>query len=455
LLTEVIIQRKRDGASLSMGEIRSVVNGIIDGSVSDCQIAALAMAIYFQGLSVKEQSELTLAMRDSGTVLEWPGLNGPVLDKHSTGGVGDLVSLILAPLVAVCGAYVPMVSGRALGHTGGTVDKLESVPGINMYPSIDRFKKQVHRVGVAVVGQSEQLAPADRRIYAVRDTTATVSSPPLIVSSILSKKLAEGLDGLVMDIKFGNGAFLKELPQANAMAEELARVSREAGTPCHCLITDMNQPLASCAGNSLEVLEAIDFLMGNHRTQRLLRIVLELGVEMLMIGGLSSTRNEAYVLLQDRLDSGAGAEKFAEMIAFQGGPKDILENKNTILPGAQFVRPVFSDRGGYVSAIDTRAVGFSVVQLGGGRRRPGDPIDPSVGFSRLLSIGVRVGKDTPLAFIHADNETDWSLAAQRLVSAYTISRLAPEPRSVIPGGSETSGFEGSSNSFNPVDGSDS
>jgi thymidine phosphorylase len=205
----------------------------------------------------------------------------------------------------------------------------------------------------------------------------------------------------------------------------------------------------------LEVIEAIDFLTGNSRTQRLLRVVLELGAEMLMIGGLSSTRDEAHVLLQDRLDSGAGAEKFAEMIAFQGGPKDILENKNSILPGAQFVRPVFADCGGYVSAIDTRAVGFSVVRLGGGRRRPGDPVDPSVGFSKLLSIGVRVGKDTPLAFIHADNETDWSLAAQRIESAYTISQLAPEPRSVIPGGFEASGLQCGSNLANLFDGSDS
>jgi len=421
-----------------------VVNGLIDGSVSDCQIAALAMAIYFQGLSVREQSELTLAMRDSGTVFEWPGLPGPVLDKHSTGGVGDLVSLILAPLVAGCGAYIPMISGRALGHTGGTVDKLESIPGIDMNPSIDRLRKQVRQVGVAIVGQSELVAPADRRMYAVRDATATVSSPPLIISSILSKKLAEGLDGLVMDIKFGNGAFLKEMPQAYALAEELTRVSREAGTPCRCLLTDMNQPLASCAGNSLEVLEAIDFLTGNSRNQRLFKVVLELGAEMLMIGGLSSTRNEAYVLLQDKLDSGAGAEKFAEMIAFQGGPKDILEKKNMLLPSAQFVRPVFSDRSGYVSAIDTRAVGFAVVRLGGGRRRPGDPIDPGVGISRLPPIGMQVGKDIPLAHIHADNETDWSHAAQRILEAYKIDPVPPESRPVIPGESGASEFQCSS-----------
>ncbi len=422
-LAKELILKKRDGIPLSAEEIDAFVEGVTNHTVSDAQIAAFAMAIWFRGMDLEEKITLTLAMRDSGEVLNWPDLDGPVLDKHSTGGVGDLVSLILGPLIAACGAYVPMISGRGLGHTGGTLDKLESIPGFNTRPGIRQFQQLVRNQRVAIIGQSSELVPADQRFYAVRDVTATVSSVPLIVSSILSKKLAEGLDGLVMDIKFGSGAFMKGPEEARELATEIAQVAHIAGLPCNALITGMDQPLAWSAGNALEVHEAIRFLRGDACHVRLRSVVLALSSELLKLGGLAQDDEASHEMAVAALESGGAAEQFAKMVKGQGGPADLLEKPGDILPTAVVVRPVFSNARGYISEIDTKQMGNIVVQLGGGRQKSEDIIDPAVGIADISDVGQAVGPDTPLAVIHAGNESDWALAAAKLGAAI---RIAPE-----------------------------
>jgi thymidine phosphorylase len=423
-LAEEIILKKREGGALSASEIGCFVSGVTDGKVSDAQIAAFAMATWFRGMELEEQIALTLAMRDSGEVLSWPELDGPVLDKHSTGGVGDLVSLVLGPVVASCGAYVPMISGRGLGHTGGTLDKLESIPGFHVSPGIQQFQRMVRKQGLGIIGQTDELAPADRRIYAVRDVTATVSSVPLIVSSILSKKLAEGLDALVMDIKYGSGSFQANPEQARELALQISRVASHAGVPCTALITCMNAPLALSAGNALEVHEAIRFLRGDVRHERLLSVVLALSAELLHLGGLAEDLEAGSRLAADSLDSGRAAERFEMMVTGQGGPADILQKPDIYLKAASLVRPVFSDQPGFVTAIDTRAVGTAVVQLGGGRRCAGDCIDPSVGFSSISTLGQPVDQHTPLAVIHAADEAAWAQAAGQIRAAMKVEPKA-------------------------------
>lgn len=420
-----IIRHKRDGAALCASEIEALVTGIANGSVSDAQIGAFTMAVWFRGMSTQEQIALTCAMRDSGRVLEWPDLDGPVVDKHSTGGVGDLVSLVLGPMLAACGAFVPMISGRGLGHTGGTLDKLEAIPGFDTAPDVVTLQRWVRQQGIAIVGQTAELVPADRRIYAVRDVTATVSSPPLIVSSILSKKLAEGLDALVMDIKSGSGAVTVRMEDARRLAGQLVRVAAEAGLACNALITDMDQPLAWSAGNALEVAEAIAYLRGDARHDRLHAVVLSLGSELLQLAGMSATQGEARDALMAVLDSGTAAERFARMVAGQGGAPDLVDSPENILPAAPVVEPVFSLREGRVCEIDTRAVGFVVVALGGGRRRPGDDIDHSVGLSGLCSVGDPAGRERPLAVVHAASRGDWEAAAAALQEAIRIGEEAP------------------------------
>ena len=332
-----------------------------------------------------------------------------------------MVSLILGPVVAACGAYVPMISGRGLGHTGGTLDKLESIPGFNISPGVERFQKLVQSNGVAIIGQTGALAPADRRFYAVRDVTATVASIPLIVASILSKKLAEGLDGLVMDVKLGSGAFMREASGARQLASEISRVSYEAGLPCTAVITDMNLPLAWSAGNALEVREAIEFLKGSRRHARLNLVVRGLASEMLVLGRLASGLTKAQGMVEEALDSGSAAERFSRMVAAQGGPADLLDHPDRYLKPAALCRPVFPDRAGVVTHIDTRAIGFAVAHLGGGRQRAEDDINPAVGFSGLCTSGQSVDPATPLATIHADNATDWQHAVARLKSAVQIN----------------------------------
>ena len=428
-LAEELILKKRDGLALSAEEIISFVGGISNHLVSDAQIAAFTMATWFRGMCLEERMALTLAMRDSGEVLAWTGLDGPVLDKHSTGGVGDLVSLILGPVVASCGAYIPMISGRGLGHSGGTLDKLESIPGFHTLPGIEKFQQLVRDHHIAIIGQTDDLAPADRRIYAVRDVTATVASPPLIISSILSKKLAEGLDGLVMDIKFGSGAFTPEPEEALKLAREISGLACAAGLPCNALVTDMDQPLAWSAGNALEVLEAVRFLRGDARHQRLQSVVLSLSSEMLQLGGLASNPDEAGEMVRSSLDSGRAAEQFAIMVAAQGGPSCLLQDPEAFLPSAPVIRPVFANTSGYISSIDTKAVGSAVIYLGGGRQRVEDTINPAVGIAQIANVGQSVDSGIPLAYIHAASENAWERAAALLKSSFQIG---PEQNAGLP-----------------------
>jgi len=422
LLPAEVIKAKRDGQELPADVISDFVGGITSEQVSDAQIAAFAMAVYLQNMNMVEQSALTLAMRDSGRCLHWPDLNGPVLDKHSTGGVGDLVSLVLAPMLAACGAYIPMISGRGLGHTGGTLDKLESIPGFNVNPSAQTFSRAVRDTGLAITGQGSDLAPADGRFYAVRDVTATVDSIPLIVASILSKKLAEGLDGLVLDIKTGNGAFMCERNRARDLAVNLIEVAVMTGLPCRALITDMNQPLARNAGNALEIIETIEFLKGAKRQPRLADVTLALGCEMLLLGGLAENPIAARLMLNRVLESGSAAEYFARMVSTQGGPSDLLEQPAKYLAAAPVIRDLAVPRNGFIASMDTRAIGLCIVSLGGGRRSIQDNIDHRVGLSGFRLVGEKVNTGDPLLTIHAVDETAWQVAAAQLLDAVVIGR---------------------------------
>lgn len=417
-----LIKAKRDGQELDEESIRDFVNGIASGQVSDAQIGAFAMAVHFQDMSMAEQSALTLAMRDTGRCMQWPDLDGPILDKHSTGGVGDLVSLVLAPMLAACGAYVPMISGHGLGHTGGTLDKLESIPGFDVHPSDERFERTVRQTGMAFIGQDSRLVPADGRLYAVRDVTATIDSTPLIVASILSKKLAEGLDALVLDIKTGNGAFMRERNRARDLADNLIAVAGEAGLPCRALITDMNQPLARNAGNALEILEAVEYLSGGRREPRLDDVVMALGVQMLLLAGLATKPKIANKLLEEVLASGLAAEHFAKAISMQGGPHDLLERPLEYLAPAPVVRDLPAECAGCIEFMNTRAIGLSIVRLGGGRRKATDKIDHRVGLSHFRLVGEAVEEGDRLVTIHAASEDAWNAAAEELSTAIFIGR---------------------------------
>jgi len=421
-LPQELIRAKRNGLKLTEDALKDFINGIANEQVSDAQIAAFSMAVHCQGMSMAEQTVFTLAVRDTGNCLSWPDLDGPVLDKHSTGGVGDLVSLVLAPMLAACGAYVPMISGRGLGHTGGTLDKLESIPGFNVDPSDELFNQTVRATGLGMTGQGNNLAPADGRIYAVRDVTATVDSIPLIVASILSKKLAEGLDALVLDIKTGNGAFMTERNRARDLAANLVEVSELAGLPCSALITDMNQPLAHSAGNALEMREAIRFLRADYRHSRLEEVIIALGVEMMLVRGLADKAKPAREKLQIVLESGQAADRFASMVVMQGGPADLLDQPDKYLHAAPVIRPLESPSSGCIEIIDTRAVGLCVVELGGGRRFIEERIDHRVGLSELRDAGETIHKGDPLAIIHAADEAGWQAAAKSLTAAYTVGR---------------------------------
>jgi len=419
-LPQEVIRHKRDGGHLTPVEIAQFIAGLTAGSITEGQIAAFAMAVFFRGMMEDEIVALTLAMRDSGLVLAWPELDGPVVDKHSTGGVGDNVSLMLAPMLAACGCFVPMISGRGLGHTGGTLDKLDSIPGYVSQPDIATFQAAVKDVGCAIIGQTDELAPADRRLYAIRDVTATVESLPLITASILAKKLASGLDALVLDVKTGSGAFMREMTDAQALAQSLVAVANDAGLRTSAVLTDMDEPLANAAGNAVEVAEAIAYLTGERRDPRLHEVTLALGAELLCLAGASRDEAQARVHLQHALDSGEAAERFARMVARLGGPFDIVENHHAHLPKASVIRPIFLATEGRVSAIDTRAVGLAVIELGGGRRRADDRIDPAVGLTQLASEGEYLDEEKPLAFIHARDETSFARAASILTRAYSL-----------------------------------
>lgn len=431
MLPQEIIRRKRDGKALTGEEICAFTAGLADGSWSEGQIAALAMAVLLNGMDAAEGAALTLAMRDSGSVLDWSNLPGPVTDKHSTGGVGDNVSLMLAPIVAACGAFVPMISGRGLGHTGGTLDKMDSIPGYTSQPDQKRFAETVRKVGCAIIGQTGDLAPADKRFYAVRDVTGTVESIPLITASILSKKLAAGLSSLVLDVKSGNGAFMGDARAARKLAENLVRVAGEAGLSASALITDMNQPLASAAGNAVEVVNAVDFLTGEKRDRRLEDVTLALASEMLLASGIATTTREAYDRAHEALESGRAAERFGQMVSALGGPGDFVENPDKHLPRASVTLPVPAANDGFVSAIDARAVGIGVIELGGGRRTPQDTIDHSVGFTDLLPLGAETKHGEPLCMVHASSEESARRAARIVSSAYDITDAKPRTRKTI------------------------
>ena len=428
-LPQEIIRKKRDGDALSPGEIAEFIEGLTSDRISEGQAAALAMAVFFRGMAREETVALTRAMTDSGTRLTWRDLDGPVLDKHSTGGVGDKVSLILAPVVAACGAYVPMISGRGLGHTGGTLDKLDSIPGYDTTPDLERLRAAVRAAGCAIIGQSEDLAPADRRLYAIRDVTATVESTPLIVASILSKKLAAGLDALVMDVKVGSGAFMPSLDAAEDLAHTLVEVANRAGLRCSALLTDMNQCLGRTAGNALEVREAIDVLAGRGAESRLREVTLALAAELLVLGGVVEEKTAATAVAR-ALDSGEAAERFARMVVALGGPGDLLERPERHLPEAPVRQPVHLQRAGIVGTFDARALGLAVVGLGGGRRRATDSIDPSVGLAEVRGIGELVGPDAPFAVVHAATESDAAAAAELLRNAVVVVETAPDTPSV-------------------------
>lgn len=423
LLPQEIIRDKRDGRALTPEVIEAFVAGIGTGEVTEAQVAAFAMAIFFQGMTMAERVALTRAMTRSGEVLSWRDLDlpGPVLDKHSTGGVGDTVSLMLAPMVAAAGGFVPMISGRGLGHTGGTLDKLESIPGYDATPSLDRLRRTVRDVGCAIIGQTANLAPADKVIYGVRDVTATVESIPLLTSSILSKKLAAGLDGLVMDVKTGSGAFMPEFPRSKELAESIATVATGAGLPTVALVTAMDQPLANAAGNAVEMRWAIDYLTGQHRGSRLHGVTMALAAELLVLGKLAPDLDQAQGKLERVLDNGRAAEIFERMVVSLGGPGDLMESPDKHLPRAPLVRPVLATAAGTVTTIDTRAIGMSVVALGGGRTRSADPVDHAVGLTDLVMLGETVETGQPIAMVHSRDEAGFDAAAAMIHGAVTIA----------------------------------
>ncbi|MGQ0430684.1 MAG: thymidine phosphorylase [Gammaproteobacteria bacterium] len=432
-LPQESIRRKRNGQSLTVQELRILASQVANGGLSDAQIAALAMAICLKGMTPEECAALTVAIRDTGMVFDWRDTaeGRLVLDKHSTGGVGDLVSLPLGPMLAACGALVPMISGAGLGHTGGTLDKLAAIPGYRIRPDPDKFRAAVREAGIAIVGASEQIAPADRRLYAIRDVTATVDSIPLIVASILSKKLAAGLDALVLDVKTGSGAVLPERERGRELARQLVATATAAGLPAVALLTDMSQPLARSAGNALEVREAIAMLRGEPAEPRLSEVALALGAAVLVLSGLAGDDTAARAALARTLADGSAAERFARMVAALGGPADIVERPDAHLPRAPVVRDVRTARTGFVTAIDTRALGLVVVALGGGRTQPDQTIDHAVGLDGFAALGTKLAAGDAIARVHAATPAAADQAAELVTSAYTIGDLPSPPPTLV------------------------
>jgi thymidine phosphorylase len=429
VLPQQVIAAKRDGAALSPAQINHFVSGLVSGAWGEGQAAALAMAIVLNGMSRAETVALTAAMTHSGRVLNWreQGFDGPVLDKHSTGGVGDKVSLILAPLVAACGAdagvIVPMISGRGLGHTGGTLDKLEALPGYNVNPAPEQMRRALREAGCAIVGASADVAPADRRLYAIRDITATVESVPLITASILSKKLAAGLSALVLDVKLGSGATLATRAQAQELAQTLVAVAQGAGLPARALLTSMDGVLGHSAGNALEVQEALDFLSGSRREPGLLEVTLALAAELLHLGGVAASLAAARVAAQQALADGRAAEHFARMVAALGGPSDVWRASG--LRGAPVVLDVTATRTGWIEQLDVRALGLVVVTLGGGRTAAGAAINPQVGLDAVAGPGDAVQAGGLLARVHAADAASAAAAAAQVRAAFKVGASRP------------------------------
>ena len=427
-LPQELIRKKRDGLVLSDAEIVFMVQGITSGQLSDAQLGAFAMAVFQRGMTMPERVTLTQQMMCSGKVLNWQNmdLDGPVVDKHSTGGVGDKVSLMLGPIVAACGAYVPMISGRGLGHTGGTLDKFDSIPGYDAHPDEQSFKSLVKQVGCAIIGQTAELATADQRLYATRDVTATVESIDLITAFILSKKLAASLDALVMDVKTGNGAFAAEMSMAQVLSQSISQVATGAGVPTRCLITDMNQVLGRSVGNAVEMMECIEFLLNPAQAdERLVDLTLELAAHMLDLSGVADNLNDAKDKASAALNQGRAAQVFARMVAGLGGPLDLLEKPQHYLPQAPIVKPILASHSGYVCAMDVRAIGLSLVTLKAGRSKADDAIDYAVGLSGMVQIGDYIEQGQPLAVAHVRNDNQLALINQELVNLIQLAPDAP------------------------------
>lgn len=433
MLTREIIRKKREGQALTPEEIRFFVRGLTTGAVAPEQASALAMAVFFQSMDSAETGALTQAMAASGKTIDWEedGIAELIVDKHSTGGVGDKVSLVLAPLVAACGARVPMISGRGLGHSGGTLDKLDSIPGYNTSPDLALFKRVVKSAGCAIIGQTDELAPADRRLYAIRDVTATVESIPLITASILSKKIAAGLRGLAMDVKTGSGAFMETEAEAEALARSIVDAAAAVGLPVKAVITDMDEVLGRTAGHAVEVRESIDYLTGAGRDSRLHEVVFTLATAMLVLAGIEQDPAQARRRLQSALDSGQAAQVFSAMARALGGPADLLERVDHYLPLPPVVKPVFLEEEGYVASIDARQVGLAILNLGAGRQRAEDDIDYGVGLTDVVAIGARVDSHAPVAQVRARDEEAAAAAAQAVGRAYRLAEEKPAPKPVI------------------------
>jgi thymidine phosphorylase len=425
-----IITTIRDGGTPTPEDLMWFATGLANGTVTDAQAGAFAMAVLLKGLGEQGRVALTRGFTASGHTLKWD-LPGPVIDKHSTGGIGDCVSLVLAPALAACGAFVPMISGRGLGHTGGTLDKLESIPGFRTGLTEEALRRQLKEVGCAIVSASAEIAPADRRLYAIRDVTGTVESIDLITASILSKKLAAGLEALVLDVKCGSGAFMKTLDDAEKLARALVSTAQGAGCMTSALITDMTQPLATAAGNALEVIEVMETLTGTSVNSALWDITTALGGEALALGGIAADSADGARRIEEALESGAAADWFGRMVAAQGGPADFVDRWPDRLPAATVIREVPSPTHGFVTAIDGQSLGLTVVRLGGGRQREGDKLNLSVGLSDLAGIGEDIGAGDPLCMVHAATEAAAEEAVRAIQQAYTLGETEPPEPALI------------------------
>lgn len=422
MIPQEIIRKKRDNKALTKEEISLFVKGLTDGSFSDPQIAAMSMAIFSNGMTPEETVNLTEAMTASGDTIDWSRIVDEelVCDKHSTGGVGDKTSIILAPILAACGLFVPMISGRGLGHTGGTLDKFDSIPGYNTQPDLDTFKKVVKEVGCAIIGQTNNLAPADKKLYSIRDIVGTVESLPLITSSILSKKIASGLKTLVLDVKVGNGSFNSTLEIARDLSNSLVRVAKGAGLKCEAILTDMNQVLGKSAGHRLEILECINFLTNQEKDSRLMKITYELVASILMMSH-NLSKEEALKKIDTVISNGMAAEKFEKMVAALGGASNILSSYKDQLEINAFKKDMFIKQSGYVQKIKTRDLGLILIELGGGRKQVTDKINFNVGYDNVLSVGDRVDSSTPLLTVYCHSDKDFENVGKKIEECFLIS----------------------------------
>ena len=421
MIPQEIIRKKRDKKVLSKEEISLFVKGLTDGSFSDSQVAAMSMAIFLNGMIPEETVNLTEAMTTSGDTINWAGVvdTNLVCDKHSTGGVGDKTSVILAPILAACGLFVPMISGRGLGHTGGTLDKFDSIPGYNTQPDLDTFKKVVKEVGCAIIGQTSNLAPADKKLYSIRDIVGTVESLPLITSSILSKKIASGLKTLVLDVKVGNGSFNSTLDIARELSHSLVKVAKGAGLQCEAIITDMNQVLGKSAGHILEMSECINFLKNQEKESRLEIITYELVAAILMISQ-NLSKEDALKKIDTVISNGQAAEKFEKMVYALGGPSDIMSSHGNHLKIKAIKKDIFSPQPGWIQEIKTRDLGLILIELGGGRKQVTDKINFNVGYDHVLKVGDKVDTSTPLLTVYTNSEDDYENVRKKIADCFVI-----------------------------------